>query len=100
VVTTTRKLDQSSDSKDHQWLLEIERSVGQLSDPDEPEIPHVAEASDFPIILTEEQEDALQEYEDAAGTIDSAYSDFQSATDDFKEAYRTVVQAFGFIPAE
>ena len=99
MVTTTRKLDHSSESKDHQALLELEKSIGFLSDPDEPEIPYTPDASDFQgVTLTEGQEDALQEYDDQRDAVDSAYNDFQSATDDLRNAYREVVKAFGFIP--
>jgi hypothetical protein len=94
-----RYLDHSSESKDHLWLRQLERDARQLSDPDEPDLPEPAEASDFePLILTEEQEDALAEYGDAKDTITNVYDEFQSATDSLKSAYETVVEAFGFKP--
>lgn len=102
MVTIDRQLDHTPESKDNQALLELEKSIQYLSDPDEPEIPDTPDSSkDFQgVTLTEEQEDALQEYDAQRDAIENAYSDFQTATDDFREAYRTVVKAFGFIPAE
>ena len=101
MVTTTRKLDHSQASMDNQALLELEKSIGYLSDPDEPEIPDTPQVQqDFQgVTLTEEQEDALSEYEEQRDTVDNAYNEFQGATEDLREAYRTIVKAFGFIPA-
>ena len=100
MVTTTRKLDHSQASMDNQALLELEKSIGYLSDPDEPEIPDTPQVQqDFQgVTLTEDQETALDEYDGQRDAVDSAYNDFQSATDDLRNAYREVVKAFGFIP--
>jgi len=94
-----RFLDHSKESKDHPWLLQLERDARQLFDPDEPDLPEAAEASDFKsLTLTEEQEDALAEYDYAKGEITNAYDVFQSATESLRSAYETVVEAFGYIP--
>jgi hypothetical protein len=99
VVTIDRQLDHSQESKDNQALLEFEKSMNWLTDPDEPEMPNTLDASDFQgVTLTEEQENALQEFDDQRDAVDSAYNDLQSATDDLRNAYREVIKAFGFIP--